>query len=638
MATIHTELPQDLPGHHGEFKVGQILKNFSNPGLDLWFGIDYIAGVPELDLILSDKQAGLYLIEIKSMNQDSITEFTQSSFKVGGQDKTHPIPQIRTGSIKLRDHLKRSQNKADKFKIPFIQTTICWSEITRSQWINKFKDPSVSSLSDMCIFKDDLISYDSLLRTLQKLWEYPVLGITTPMHARSEHGDMEEFRKALQPSMHKINITKSMTNEITRPSRESKKITDRFEVAKTYKVSIQGAPGTGKTTFLREIALKNLSAGGKVLSVCFNKVLAADQKREYQILREKKEDYGFIDVFYFWELFKDLGHIGGLDNWGKVIENVKNYLESDEGKSFIKYDVVLIDESQDLPDYFFKVIELIARPSASWFVAYGKGQETSNFSQIESHPSKWLSEFLEKSEAIHRKRSFRNSTRTFLIAQAIWEKYPDLLKSKDWLADKLLKKTKNDDQFELDLDLPTMNNDLRIEILPSGSKRELFIRNLILAAIEESREADRGGDLLVAVIKPNSKKNKNDELIIQSEYELVKKVLENISENLNIDFLDLVPDESRNVIPKNGVIRLVTLQNIRGLSASHVIVFDLPQIENWLRIDNAGIKPPLNNLAYIALSRSKASTIIVLDGVRDSDFEKFLMNLFGYYQEISLKN
>ena len=119
MATIHTDLPQDLPGHHGEYKVGQIFKNFSNPGLYLWFGVDYIAGVPELDLILSDKQAGLYLIEIKSMNQDAITEFTQSSFKVGGQDKTHPIPQIRTGSIKLRDHLKRSQNKADKFKIPF---------------------------------------------------------------------------------------------------------------------------------------------------------------------------------------------------------------------------------------------------------------------------------------------------------------------------------------------------------------------------------------------------------------------------------------------------------------------------------------------------------------------------------------
>lgn len=637
MATVHTDLPQDLLGHHGEFKVGQILHGFSNSGLELWFGVDYIAGVPELDLILADKQAGLYLIEIKSMSQDSITEFTQSAFKVGGQDKTHPIPQIRTGSIKLRDHLKRSQNKIDKFKIPFIQTTICWSEITRSQWKNKFKDPSVNSLSDMCIFKDDLISYDSLLRTLQRLWEYPVLGITTPVHARGEHGDMEEFRKALQPSMHKINISKSMTNEITRPSRESKKITDRFEVAKTYKVSIQGAPGTGKTTFLREIALKNLSAGAKVLSVCFNKVLAADQKREYQILREKKEDYGFIDVFYFWELFKELGHHGGVDKWSQVTENVKNYLDSEDGKSFIQYDVILIDESQDLPDYFFEVIELIARPSASWFIAYGKGQETYNFSQSKSHPSQWLGKFLEKSEVIYRKRSFRNSTRAFLIAQAIWEKYPDLLKSKDWLEDKLLKKSKNDEQFEFDLDLPAINNDLRIQVLPIGPKRELFIRNLILTAIEESKHADRGGDLLVAVIKPNSQKSKDNKFSIYSEYDLVKSVLESITENLNIDFLDLVPDESRNVVPENGVIRLVSLQNIRGLSASHVIIFDLPQIENWVQIDSANIKPPLVNLAYIALSRSKSSTTVVLDGFRNSEFEKFLLSIFGYYQEINLK-
>jgi len=637
MTTIHTELPEDLPGHHGEYKVGQILKNFSNPGLDLWFGVDYIAGVPELDLILSDKQAGLYLIEIKSMSHDSITEFTQKSFKVAGQDKTHPIPQIRTGSIKLRDHLKRSQNVPNKFKIPFIQTTICWSEITRSQWKNKFNDPAIKSLGDMCLFKDDLISYDLLLKSLQKLWEYPVLGITTPMHARSEHGDMEDFKKALLPSIYKINVSKSMTNEITRPFQESKKITDKFEVAKTYKVSIQGAPGTGKTTFLREIALKNLSAGAKVLSVCFNKVLAADQKREYQILREKKEDYGFIDVFSFWALFKELGHLGGYDKWENVVENVKNYLESEDGRNFVKYDVILIDESQDLPDYFFKVIELIARPAASWFVAYGKGQETYNFSDVESHPSQWLNDFLSKSEVIQRKRSFRNSTRAFLISQAIWEKYPDLLKAKDWLLDKFLKKSKNDDQFELDFGLPTMNNDLRIEILPSGVKRELFIRYLILASIEEAKQADRGGDLLVAVIKPNSQKNKEGEFVIHSEYDSVKKVLESVAESLDLDFLDLVPDETRDVVPKSGTIRLVTLQNIRGLSASHVIIFDLPQLEHWLHLESARIKPPLNNLAYIALSRSKCSTIVVLDGVRDSEIEKFLLNAFEHYQELNLK-
>ena len=212
-----------------------------------------------------------------------------------------------------------------------------------------------------------------------------------------------------------------------------------------------------------------------------------------------------------------------------------------------------------------------------------------------------------------------------------------MLKAKDWLLDKFLKKSKNDDQFELDFGLPTMNNDLRIEILPSGVKRELFIRYLILASIEEAKQADRGGDLLVAVIKPNSQKNKEGEFVIHSEYDLVKKVLESVAESLDLDFLDLVPDETRDVVPKSGTIRLATLQNIRGLSASHVIIFDLPQLEHWLHLESTRIKPPLNNLAYIALSRSRCSTIVVLDGVRDSEIEKFLLNAFGHYQELNLK-
>jgi len=636
MTIIHTELPIDHPGHYGEYKVGQILKNFSNPGLEIWFGIDYIAGVPELDLILFDKQAGLYLVEIKSMSIDSITDFSQSSFMVGSQTKSHPISQIRTGSIKLREHLKRSQGASNRLKIPFIQTTICWSEISRSQWKTRFTDPNINSLGDMCIFKEDLNSYQTLISSLKRLWEYPVLGIATPIHARTEHGDMEAFRKALLPSQHKIKISKSLENEIVRPSPESTKIADKYEVAKTYRVSIQGAPGTGKTTLLRQIALKNLSAGAKILHVCFNKVLAADQKREFQILREKKEEYGFIDVFSFWALFKELGHFGGFDKWADVKNNVTNYLNSEEGKTLIKYDVILIDESQDLPEFFFEVVELISRPSASWFIAYGKGQETYNFSHRESHPCKWLKDYLEKSEVIHRKRSFRNSTRLFLIAQAIWEKYPDITEAKDWVSDKLLRKTLGDEQLELNLSLPKSINNLRIEILPVGSKREMFIKHLVLTALEEAKSVNRGGDLLVAVIKPNSKKNENGAFLIHSEYELVKTVLEDVANSLHMDFVDLVPDDARDIVPKNGAIRLVTLQSIRGLSASHTIIFDLPQLETWLQIETAGIKPPLVNLTYIALSRSRCSTTVVLDAVQNSGVEKFLLSVLEHYQQVSL--
>ena len=111
MATIHTELPQDRQGHHGEFVVGQLLKEFSNPGLELWFDVNYIAGVTDLDLILLDNQVGLYLIEIKSMPLDAIQEFTMSDFILKtDQSKTHPKSQLLTGSLKLRDYLMTSQN------------------------------------------------------------------------------------------------------------------------------------------------------------------------------------------------------------------------------------------------------------------------------------------------------------------------------------------------------------------------------------------------------------------------------------------------------------------------------------------------------------------------------------------------
>ena len=57
MATIHTNLPEDRQGHHGEYVVGQTLKGFSNPGLELWFDVNYMAGLTDLDLILLDNMS-----------------------------------------------------------------------------------------------------------------------------------------------------------------------------------------------------------------------------------------------------------------------------------------------------------------------------------------------------------------------------------------------------------------------------------------------------------------------------------------------------------------------------------------------------------------------------------------------------
>ncbi len=638
MATIHTALPEDRQGHHGEFVVGQILKTFSNPGLELWFDVNYIAGVPDTDLIVADNQVGLYAVEIKSMKLDSIQKFTMTDFVLKENiNKTHPKSQVLTGSIKFRDYLRRFPKLKEKHNLPFIQATVLWSEISRKDWQQRFTDPAISSFEEMCLFKDDLDSYNKFISGLQRLWDKPLLGTRVPQAARCIHGEMDAFRTAIEPGKHKVEISRSMSDELARPVKDSKRIADKYELGKSHKVSLQGAPGTGKTTILREIGLKNLAAGARVLHVCFNKVLAADQKREYQILRKSVEEYGFIDVFDIWELYKELGHQAGIKGEAQVLENVKSYLDSDDGKAFIKYDVILIDESQDLRDDFFRVVELIARPTAAWFIAYGKGQETNNFIKDETHPSPWLQDFLVKADANHLKRSFRNSTKAFLLAQSFWEKFPNLEEAKDWLKGKFAQLPSSDSQFELDLEIPQTKNDFRVEILPSGRKRRAFIKNVVLSAIEDARRANRGEDLLVAVLAPSTKKFGESEDPIESGYELVREVLEEVAKDFNLDFHDLVPKEARREVPKIGAIRLVTLQGIRGLSASHVLIFDLLQLEKWVKRDGGSIKPPLINLTYIALSRSKASTIVAIDDADDSEVEPFLMDMLTYATELAIK-
>ena len=143
---------------------------------------------------------------------------------------------------------------------------------------------------------------------------------------------------------------------------------------------------------------------------------------------------------------------------------------------------------------------------------------------------------------------------------------------------------------------------------------------------------------MVAVLAPSTKKPDEADEPISSGYELVKEVLGEISEEFQIDFHDLVPKENRRDVPKVGAIRLVTLQGIRGLSASHVIIFDLLQLEKWAKRIGGSIKPPIVNLAYIALSRSKASTVVAIDDNDDSEIEPFLMEMLAYATELSLKH
>jgi len=501
--------------------------------------------------------------------------------------------------------------------------------IARKDWIENFTDERLRLQAKSMIFKSDLENPERLLERLSMIKDIPLLGIMVIKDPIPTHESMSAVREALSPIGNSKNQNDTLTDEIKRAVLHSKELALKYPPPKKYNVSFEGAPGTGKSTVLREIGLLHAAAGGTVLHVCYNKSLAADQRREYEVLKSHGIEYGLIDVFDEWELYKAIHPaweplIGkDLDRRFKTGTEVAQEILEAKGQSnahpFSIYDTILIDEAQDLSNSIFQVLQYLARPSASWFASYGEGQEIFFFNK--ENPSEFMKEWLQTAERRKLKRSFRNSTRAFLMAQNFWENYPNLQKCSDWFDSKLSQSKTDDSTLELDLEIPKDTNDFRITRLGASQNREDAIKELLLETIEAARIAKRGADLLIIVSDPHSK-NKEE----KTNYELVLDSLQDLQTKFTLDVLDLVPRDNRRNTPKEGTIRIARYQNVRGLSASHVLLFDLSQLEEWcnsIDANHSKKKAPLNNYGYIALSRSRVSTVLVLEE-EQTESEKFI--------------
>ncbi len=622
MTLFHTSLPEDKPGFHGEFLVGRSLQGFKDDLFEAWFQVDYLPAVTELDSILFHPEAGFFLLETKGMKIESIATYSLTEFILFPKTKKqHPVDQIRTGQHRLKNYFEDLfRRRGLKLRTPFIQTTIVWPQITRSSWIKQFSDQRVQLQAKSMLFKDDLVTPNSLLSRLKLLKGAPLLGTFSIKDPIPNEEAMSAVREALAPIGGSKNRNDKLTDEIRRAVVHSKQLALRYPPPKKYNVSFEGPPGTGKSTILREIGLLHAAGGGAVLHVCFNKALAADQRKEYEVLKTQGIEYGTIEVFDEWELYKTIHPLWdpytGKDIHRRLkyeYEVAQEILDSrgkpDSHPSGI-YDTILIDESQDLSESIFMVLGYLARPTASWFTSYGEGQEIFFFNK--ENPSTFLKNWLETAERKRLRRSFRNSTRAFLMAQNFWENYPNFERCSEWFDQKLTKSNLDESTMELELEIPTDTNDFKVTRLSSLEARLVSIKQLLLEVIESARSARRGADVLIVVGDPYAK-SANE---LNTNYELVKKALEELQPLLSLDVLDLIPRERRRDTPKEGTVRIARHQGIRGLSASHVILFDVAKLEQWcsqLNLDNSRKKGVINNYGYIAFSRSRVSTTVVLD-------------------------
>jgi hypothetical protein len=365
-------------------------------------------------------------------------------------------------------------------------------------------------------------------------------------------------------------------------------------------VVFTGPPGTGKTLQLMREGITRANAGQKVLYVCFNKTLAAELRRDFAQKVPALSD-GSIFTSHIYALVKyllpdvNVKMDSAKDYFAFMLQQVEQVLREDPS-SIEQFDVVLIDESQDLSDEAIRLLKLISRPNASWFVAYGAGQEL--YEPYRASPS--LVEWLKTAENKRQKRNFRSGTHSFFTYQTFYEfDKPDgfdLAQAKTWVTERIGKNVKNvratasdmlDLEFEDDFSSSARS---AIEILVHEEPRT---ENLVKAALDGLKR-----DMVAAV----SDSDVNALIVVKGKRSEAYSQTVTYLKSQDLPFFDLVQDANKNEIPTNTAIRVVSSLSARGLSADFVVVFDFDE----LPVSNR------RNIAYVLLSRASRKTVVAV--------------------------
>ncbi len=349
MANIHTDYPKKVAG---ELNLARQLAAIDDPRLHLWFALDYIPGVRDIDCVIWHEEVGVFIVEVKAVNMPMVEEFGLVSCRIRGRESEEP-PQ-RQAYMAQECLLRFLRPKMTR--PPFFVSTVCWPLISRASWKHAWDDVYIrGEHSDTMIFEEDITSgAERLKKRLHYIRYNPPIRKGADREFYHRPHTLEQFKKAVTitarraaaPSdLQKLRI---IEEEVTR---ETIKL---VPPNKTSRALYYGHPGTGKTFRLLQIGMHHALAGRHVLFACFNKVLAADVRRilSHSVkLRESAGSLLAVDVFDVLRTHAEEHGITEIekdyDEWGMLITADMRQKKDSLGK----YDTILIDEGQDMKGY-----------------------------------------------------------------------------------------------------------------------------------------------------------------------------------------------------------------------------------------------------------------------------------------------
>jgi hypothetical protein len=585
-------MPEYGDGHKGERRLAEVLKLIAGPSTHLWFGLDYLPSVPDLDLLVWHGQVGVFAVEVKAFDLAAIESAGLREVNVRGRSSTlHPLHQAKRAADRLSAFLKDVSPE----RVPYLHATACFPLITRGEWLQRWPDERMALQSLGMLFSDDLIDEASFKAALLRVRDNPAVGPGTTRPFRASLNALDALVAALDPGV----VPEAALEDVDRlrqfESALDADLQRRFPVGLSGRVMFTGDAGTGKTYRLLQMAVSRARAGQDVLFLTFNKVLAADLRRWVSGSVNSVAGGGAIDVVDAWQFLNRF--FDPAPDFGSVYDVVGELVKQERTGYLI--DAVCIDEAQDMADWVYWLARWASREDAAWFVARGGGQE------LYDERTGWLDDFGREASSEHLTTVFRTGRADFVAASLFARYAPDatvltsvvpaphgLPGSRRRLAADQVGMF-DEAAFARGLGAVPILTSLREPDDEVPRRRHLISQygELIATEMAQLEIEATPGDLMILV--PGA----DDDSVQQVRVALAER---------GVEYVDLIDKESRRLVPRPGAPRLMTIHSSRGLEAARVLVV------GFHRIAGMGPIEYQRRLGYIALSRASSRTTVAL--------------------------
>lgn len=595
----------------------------------LWFNIDYLPSVKDIDLLLWHESVGVFAIEVKAVQIEAFTKFNLSRCTIKGRKEgKSPHAQAQAAEQDLRNYLNRRMTET-----PFMVATSVFPLIGRAEW-NQYwnSDDITGKWADRILFADDIDAGPLALKN-----RLAHIRVNPPSRAGSkkpwvhQKAQLQSFNKAVAPPDAQPQPTRSDQDRLRAIERNVAKASiEGVPAFGGTRVGFSGHPGTGKTFRLLEIGAAHADQQADVLFLCFNKVLAADIRRLLQWRQSSATNDGIsFDVYDVHQLLNLLIAERGLErgegdgDFDAHNELVVDMLE-DVRDEIASYDTVLLDEAQDLVDWQIRLAELHLKEGGTFAVGIGTGQEL-----YESGLSERLTTLLDEITVTPLRKNFRNTKETFQTAfvaheckldkdeirEAATRFRTDLTKSKQ----EGISFERTEGRFPIlkPVVADTLSNQDQTKGFYVDQEKELLIEaysQLIAQELAQLDEDDHPVDLLILV--PGKEGQEAD---------AARSALRRIDQ----EYFDLTEEGARRAVVPSTAVRLCTFHSARGIEANRVLILGFARLKGLCH--SMGISP--ERLAYVILSRSVFETVIaVRSNEWDSELIVFMQEAINHLQ------